>query len=234
MNETKFQQLALMGVSQSDALEYAARLAKSGKSCAPKLFLTKENWLLTPLPVVYFGVNNRMLVLPFLDTAHLDKVFGVAVEGIPFSKNDDNFNLPKETGWIGVNSALEEMTDKIFGTSYFGRPRFAVPYLHELQQAYGKRELFNETMRIFREQGLSSDNWSREPYAVADICSKDKYPNVVDMGTGVISKYDSQAKLYHMRFIISGNRSMKTLPLTEGGLPNWEQLTEEVYEHYFG
>lgn len=234
MRKEKFLQLALMGISQGDALEYAAELAQSGKIGVPKLFLTMEKWVPTPLPVVYFGGNNRLLVLPFLDTTHLDKVFGVAVNGIPFSKNDDNFNLPQETGWIGVNNALEEMTEKVFGKGNFGRPYFAVPYLNEMQEAYAKRELFNETMHIFRHHGLTADNWAHEPYAAADVCHKGKYPHVVDMDTGIISKYDSSADVYHMRFVINGSRNLKTIPLTDDKLPNWEQLTEEVYEYLFG
>lgn len=235
MNEAKFQQLALMGVSQSDALEYAAKLAEIGKIGVPKLFLTLESWVITPLPVVYFGANNRMLSLPFLDTTHLDKVFGVELDGTPFSKNDDNFNLPQETGWIGVNGALTEMNEKIFGKGSFGRPQFAIPYLNDMQKAYAKRELFNETMRIFRSHGLSADNWSHDPYAAADICKKGDYPHVVDMNTGVISKYDSSSVTpYHMRFIIRCNRNMRGISETEEGRPNWEQLTKEVYDHLFG
>ncbi|MBO6281367.1 MAG: hypothetical protein J6N49_02420 [Alphaproteobacteria bacterium] len=234
MNEAKFKQLALMGVTQSDALEYAAKLAQTGKIDVPRLFLRQENWVITPLPVVYFGAKNRMLSLPFLDTTRLDKVFGVEVDGVPFSKNDDNFNLPHETGWIGVNNALKEMTEKIFGDGSFGRPSFAVPYLNDMQNAYTKRELLNETMRIFRSHGLSADNWSHDPYAAEDVCKKGDYPHVVDMSTGVISEYDSSSDTpYHMRFIIRCNCSMRGVPVTEEGLPNWEKLTAGVYEHLF-
>ena len=234
MKETRFQQFILMGISQSEALEYAAKLAEAGNNGIAPLFLRFENWVATPLPVVYFGANGCLVSLPFLDLNHLDKVFGALVDGIPFSKNNDHFGLPRATGWIGVNTALDEMSEKTFGFGTLGHQSFAVPHLFELQRAIAQRGAFNETMSVFRRYNLSADNWAHEPYVAADVCDKGKYPHVVDMDTGVISKYDSSAELYHMRLVVKGCRNLKTIPLTDDKLPNWEQLTTEVYEYLFG
>lgn len=234
MKEARFQQFVLMGISQSEALEYAAKLAKSENDGVAPLFLRFENWVATPLPVVYFGANGSLVSLPFLDLNYLDKVFGVLVDGIPFSKNNDNFGLPMETGWVGINTALDEMNEKIFGIETFGRPKFAVPYLSELQKAIAQREAFNETMRIFRRYDLSAENWVHDPYVAADVCNKGKYPHVANMDTGIISKYDSASvHPYRVRFVVRGNHNMKSIPCIDG-LPDWEQLTTENYSHLFG
>ena len=233
MNKAKFKYLSQGGITQSDALEYAAWLAENGEIPELPQSFRFENWIETPLPVVYFGRNYAPVVLPFLDLKHQNAVFGIAVGGVLFSKDDVCIDIGQGADWNKVQEYLREKNIELFGEASFGRPQIRVPFLNEMQKALPLRLMFNATINIFREYKLSADNWGMMQYATTAITTQNKCSYVVDMRTGVVSPQVANPRYYYVRPIISGGITTKTLPQTTDGKPNWDQFTEEMYDHLF-
>ncbi|MBP5352200.1 MAG: hypothetical protein J6Y91_00345 [Alphaproteobacteria bacterium] len=233
MDKTKFKYLSQGGITKRDALEYIAWLADNGDVPeAPQAFMF-EHWIETPLPVVYLGHNHSIVELPFLDLQHKDAVYGISVDGVLFSKNDVCISNENGATWQDVQEYIRQQNLQLFGAANFGRPKIRVPFLNEMQKVLPLRMMFNATVNIFRDHKLSADNWGVMQYATASITGQDKCLYVVDVRTGQISKQTGTPRYYHVRPIVGGGVMTKSMPMSSDGKLNWDQFTEETYNHLF-
>ena len=193
----KFEQWRQDGVTAEDAKNYAAWLEKN------VLPLRKENWVPTPLPVVYIGKQGEFIRLPFLDLNFKSKVFGVAVDRVCYRKTVYRYVL--EYGFIGVVSHLNELQadlyppkknvlSRIFSAESIYAHDFFVPTLDLLQRAYRQREAFDATVRILCANGVTADMWNDGKFICQDDAEPSEFHRVTDFATGVVSDYDSSSK----------------------------------------
>lgn len=193
----KFEQWRQEGVTAEDAKNYAAWLEKD------VLPLRKENWVPTPLPVVYIGAREEFVRLPFLDLSRKNKVFGVALGRVCYQKTV--YRSVLEYGFIGVVSYLEaqqadlyppkkNVLSRIFPIESINTHRFFVPTLDLLQRVYRQKEAFDATVRILCANGVAADVWGDGKFICQDDANPREFHRVADFATGVVSKYDGRIK----------------------------------------
>lgn len=207
--------------------------------------LRKENWVPTPLPVVYFGQKGEMVRLPFLDTTKVHKVFGVAVENECYcAKVMRDGSKPAsiyDHGFIGVGSELKAMREKYYpaAKNVIGRVLsaesvyaryFEVPNLDVLQKAYMQRNAFDATLRILQENGIDVDLWADGDFICKNSNSPSiRFDNVVDFGTGIVKEYaapeQNNSKIMQARPAVFVKDYDPPYPI-EDGVFNWKMWKE--------
>lgn len=193
--ETRFEKWLQEGVSPEDAQKYAEWLSNN------KLPLRKEGWILTPLPVAYWGADKQIVRLPFLDLSKKNLVFGVACGRICYQREVFGREIYRY-GMITVRDSLDELRDMYYprsknvvsrilaAESIYARD-FVVPSLDEMQYAYVHKNAFDETLRILQNHGITAELWNSDDFICRDYDDAEGFHQVVDFATGLVKDYAS-------------------------------------------
>lgn len=239
---TKFEVWRKLGITKEDALAYADWLG--GKTKIP---VYREDWMPTPLPVVYFGKDRQFICLPFVDIEHKDLIIGVAVDNLCFDKNFLKASMDggdvTSKGFIGVDCELKELSKSLypnmihaeigsftFISCHYGRLA-KVPDLNEMQKAYMQKEAFNATIEIMRQAGVNSLKlWKDEHcYICRDLSDPKSFHQAVDFGSGKVVKYDAcQEGRFFVRAVLPLIARDPEAPFDAKGNFDWKIYEEKL------
>lgn len=150
MDSVKYNVLKAINLTKEEALEYISGLENANEQTAG------ESRVTTPCEVVYLSKDGKIEVLPYLDLSRVTEVWGAKCGNTLFKKAHD-----QPTTWKGITDVYKMV--RVKGHT------LALPALKELQNLYSERADFNQTMDIFRRNGVFAENLKDSWYWAADL-----------------------------------------------------------------